>query len=221
MAQNTVAAADQIEGVEVRISPVLEREYKRRNVFPALRLEQALRIVNGATGVYVMAVNEAERLLDDARAMQLDRELPRGLPLAYGCLARKLATELQRAERRGLWDDPGIDVVKRRLDESPARFGIGDACLYFGHDDEYGREAKIIEGYRLYSVRAGDGPYVKETGQRISYMYGYVIQLKGDEHPFFCRPFNLTRDDCQPSYLCLAAGGQGVTPALASQHARA
>lgn len=197
------------EGVEVRISPVLEREYKRRNVFPALRLDHALRIVNGATGVYVVAIDEAQKMLDDARAMQLDRELPRGLPMAYGCLARNLATELQRAERRGLWDDPGIEEVKRRLDGSTARFAVGDECLYFDNEDEYGREAKIIEGYRLYSVRADDGPYVKATGQRISYMYGYVIQLKGHEHTFFCRPFNLTRDDCQPSYLYLVSNAAG------------
>jgi hypothetical protein len=46
----------------VRISPVIEREFKRRNVFPELRSDRAVRIINGATGEYRVA--KTGRLVD-------------------------------------------------------------------------------------------------------------------------------------------------------------
>jgi len=201
-------ADDADKGVEVRISPVLEREYKRRNVFPTLRLEHALRIVNGATGVYTVALDEAQRLLDDARSMQLDRELPRGTPLAYSCLARNLATVLKQAERRGLWNDPGIDEMRRRMAESPVQFNVGDECLFFHgeSDDEYGHKVKIIGTFGLYFVSCKDGQFIKADGARGEYRRGYCVTFEGDPATYVVRAGQLTRDDCLPSHLCVVAG---------------
>ena len=49
--------------IRVTISPVIEREFKRRDIFPELRIENAERIQNGATGVHKVTIDRANDLL--------------------------------------------------------------------------------------------------------------------------------------------------------------
>lgn len=197
--------------VTVLISPVVEREFKRRNVFPELRLETATRIQNGATGLHRVNFAVATALVTDARAMLAQRhDLPRGIPRAYSALVRNISASLKQEARRGLWDDPGIDEMKKRVAQSPACFDVGDTALYFSDDAEYGQKVTIVGGYELYCVACEDGPYMDSNGQRLKYKRGYVIKRHGSDHLFFCRAYCLTGDDCKPAYLCLVPARQAA-----------
>jgi len=189
--------------IETRISPVIEREYKRRDIFPELRLENAARIQNGATGVHMLNVQHAQELFADAQAMQAqNRELPRGIPAAYSALARNIGEALERDARRGLWDDPGMEEMMKRASATPARLEVGDRVLYF-FGNKAGVEACIVKDYRMYSVKYEDGHYISDDGKRRDYRYGYVIRVKDSSEDFFTEAHTLTRDDCKPAHLCL------------------
>jgi hypothetical protein len=191
--------------VIIRISPVIEREFKRRDIFPELCLEKAFRVINGATGCHLVSLERAHEIFADAQEQRYNRDLPRGLPVAYGALASNIASALKYEARRGLLDDPGMEEVQRRQAAASARFQIGDRVLYFRGDDEYGGEATIIGDYRMYSVTDDAGPYITRDDIRLAYRYGYVIQRKGAERAFFVAAYQLTRDDIKPSHLRLVA----------------
>lgn len=81
--------------IKVHITPAMEREYKRRGVFPSLRIDLASVVVNGGTGVYPLEPESAQALLDDALAMLTRKaELPRGKARSYDALRRSLQWEL-------------------------------------------------------------------------------------------------------------------------------
>lgn len=132
--------------LDIRITPVIEREFTRRSVFPELRLESASRVINGATGIYWISIERAREIMSDAEAQNRSRDLPRGLRVAYGALARNISASLAQEARRGLLDDPGMSEVQRRQVAASACFQVGDRVLYFGCDDEYGEEATVVGG---------------------------------------------------------------------------
>ncbi len=187
----------------VRISPVIEREFKRRDVFPELRIERAKNIINGATGVHQVTITRAREILADARSQRGNLDLPRGIPRAYGALASNVEDCIKHEERRGLFDDPGREVARQRMAESPARLEVGDHVLCFYDDSEYGRKCVVVEGYGLYSIRRADGAFITRDGERIDYAYGYVIEVQGEQS--FASPHRLTREDCKPSHLRLVS----------------
>lgn len=192
--------------INVLISPVIEREYKRRDKFPSLRLENAAHIQNGASGLYKVSIECAKELLADAQAMQMrSRELPRGIPAAYSALARNIGAKLKAEARRGLWDDPGIAEAKCRMQDTPACFKVGDFALNFGRNDEYGTQVVVVRGYELSPVRADDGAYLTDDGERINYMYGYVVKHEKSGDTWFAKPCELTRGDCKPTHLRLVS----------------
>lgn len=207
---STSAGAAATSTLKVQISPVIEREFKRRDVFPTLRLETAERIQNGATGVHHVTTAVAQTLLADAKAMRAHSfDLPRGIPAAYGALVRNISASLKQEARRGLWDDPGIAEMTKRASQSPACFALGDTVLYFADDDEeYGAQVNIVQAYGLYVVSDDSGAYIAADGGRVSYQSGYVVGRKGSERTFFARARQLTRDDCKPAYLFLVASCQ-------------
>lgn len=199
--------------VVICISPVIEREFKRRGVFPELRLEAADRIVSGATGVHRMANRAAEELLADAKAMYSHgHELPRGAKVAYAALVRNVEAMLKQEARRGLSDDPGMAVAAKRAAESPACLVAGTAVLYFRRGAEYGVEAVVSESYGLYAVAAADGPYITSDGARRDYRFGYIITRKGCCDGVFVPPHTLTRADCKPTHLCLVEPRPAASP---------
>lgn len=200
------APASEATTLTIRISPVIEREFERRGVFPELRLANACRIINGATGVHRVSVERAREVLADAEAQSRNHDLLRGLPVAYRSLARNISGSLKQELRRGLIDDPGMAEVQRLQAAASACFAVSDRVLYFRDDDEYGREATIVEGYRMYSVTADDGPYITRDDKRLEYRYGYAIKLKRSDYCFFAPAYRLTRHDCKPSHLRLVVG---------------
>ena len=213
------SAADGSRRLAVRISPTIEREFRRREVFPELRLEAAVRVVNGATGIYETSVERAAEIAEDAKAMTARaRELPRGIPVAYGALLRNVEALLAEEARRGLWDDPGFIEMSHRLLDSPARLEIGERVFCFFDGDESGVLSVIVAGYGLHCVSSSAGPYVQKGGQRVNYAYGYVVEIVGERGTFLCRPYQLTREDCEPSHIRLVtarpkhSAAEGVAP---------
>lgn len=205
-------------GICVWITPAMEREFVRRGMFPELRLDKAERINNGATGVHRVSQSRAAEILADAQAMRARAaELPKGTPKAYSSLARNIMEALRLEVRRGAGEAPSIDEMRQRMNESPARFEIGEACLYFRDDDEeYGTRVKVVQGFDLYRVATENGHFIGKHG-RIDFRMGYVVQ-EDDGRSFFCRPHQLTGDDCKPSYLRLVVSSSGSP---ATQGARA
>ena len=189
----------------VRISPTIEREFKRRDVFVELRIERAASILSGATGVHRVCIARAREVLSDARVQRGNPELPRGIPRAYGALASNVEDCIKREERRGLFDDPGMDVARQRMAESPARLEVGERVLCFDDQSEYGSEVEVVDAYRLYVVGHAQGAFVRDDDKRIDYQYGYIVR-EGDRR-FFVEPHRLTREDCKPSHLRLVVSG--------------
>lgn len=117
---------------------------------------------------------------------------------------RNIKRTLKEEARRGLWNDPGMEEMKKRAAQSPACFDVGDKALYFKEDDdEYGVEVTIVQPYAMYSVLTEDGAYIAENGKRVNYMFGYVIKHESGDRPFFGRACKLTRDDGKPAHLRL------------------
>jgi hypothetical protein len=193
--------------IRVFITPTMERELQRRNMFPELRLDKAECVNNGATGVYRVSRSRAAEILADAQAMRARAdELPRGTPKAYSTLARNLIEALRAEARRGLWRLPDPDEMIRRCNESPARFDVGDECLYFRDQSaEYGYTVRIIKGFGLHKIRTEDGHFLDEKGERVEPLFGYLVQATDGER-WFAAPHQLTGDDCKPSHIRLVAG---------------
>ena len=221
MAMNTVPAPSDktvADPITVRISAFMERELERRGVFPELRLENARHFwsgASGATGLHDVGIERARELLADAQAQRnRSNELPRGTGIAYSALARNLRDDLRTADKRGLWDDPGMDVARQLAAESPACFDVGDEALYFEDEDaEYGAKVTVVKGYGLHSVECEDGRYVSgKDCVRFSYLFGYAVQKKGGASSFFCKAHQLTGDDCKPSHVRLVPAASAPRP---------
>lgn len=207
----TSSSATEQEGlITIEITATMERDFTRRGMFPELRLEKAVRIVSGSTGVHRVTQARAAEVLADVDAKRkwpASAELPRGATKAYSALAQKLREILRQEARRGLWDDPGMDEARRRLCDSPARFAVGEECLFF-HDDseEYGHKVKIIGPFDTYFVRSEGGHFICADGSRGDYLLGYRVVFDGDPTPYVVVAGQLTRDDCKPSHIRLVAG---------------
>lgn len=108
----------------------------------------------------------------------------------------------------------GEEAAKASMELSMARFKVGDQALYFKAGAEYGEVVRIVHAYDFYTVTEPDGEYLYTDGSRVDYKFGYIIQTEAG-NPFWVPPHRLTRDDCQPSYLCLThqntAQRQGVS----------
>lgn len=206
----TNSGAIEQEGlINIEITATMEREFKRRGMFPELTLENAARIVSGSTGVHRVTLARAAEVLADVDAKRrwpASADLPRGATNSYSALAKKLREILRQEARRGLWDDPGMDEARRRMSDSPAQFAVGDECLFFHDDEEYGHKVKIIGAFDTYFVTHKEGRFIRPDGQRGDYRQGYRVTFEGDPTRYIVYAWQLTRDDCKPSHLRLVAG---------------
>ena len=50
--------------ITIPITAVIDREFKRRGVFPELRLEMATKVINGATGKHLVSLERAREIAD-------------------------------------------------------------------------------------------------------------------------------------------------------------
>lgn len=210
--------------VEVRITPTIERDYRRRGVFPTLRIENTSRFWNSATGIYAVSPKDAEEILKDAEVQQSKgSELPRGTPKAYSSLVEKLAPAVKRA--KGLWDDPGREVVVERSQQDLAHFLPGQKAKYWspfvdgGYD---GETVEIVGGYSFRRVAVDPendalknyGHYIDEKDGLVCYRWGYSVKFASKEHLIFLPPYMLQTLDDKCSYLRLVCGHDKASPDL-------
>jgi hypothetical protein len=118
--------------IPVQITAVIEREFKRRAVFPELRLELASSVVNGAAGIYIVTADCARAILADARTQRSNRDLPRGLPKAFTALVRSLERLLgESLDGPNKNDRPSHDC-------GPDKFRVGQLVAFVTEGDGYG-----------------------------------------------------------------------------------
>lgn len=189
--------------IDVRISPTIERDYGRRDVFTSLRLENTRRFLNG-TGIHTVSMGVAEEVLKDADTQRKDSSLPRGTPKAFASLAEKLTAAIRTA--KGLWEDPGFDTAKERLIESPAQFGEGEWVRFRSEwidDEDDGTRLQITRGFALHRITpCPDGEFVDDDGTRISYRWGYVARTADGDEGFY-EPYLLQSLDYVRGHLRL------------------
>lgn len=194
-----------VHPIHVKISPVIDREFRRRDVFPELRLESAAQIVNGATGVHKLTVGAAQALLRDAKAYQMC-DLPRGVPVAYSALARNLEFSLRQEARRGLWDDPGRTEVAARQFSHLASLNVGQAVQCCHSADDSGETMTVTAGYDpVACVRNSEtGHYISDDGARLDYAPSYRVKDHAGKE-FFARPWMLLTKGYGITHLRLVA----------------
>lgn len=186
--------------VAIRVTAVVERDYAHRGVFPSLRLAHAAKVINGATGVYQVSLDDAREILNDAEARRRNRELPKGVPAAFTAHAANVGAVSRQERRRGLVDDPGFnEVTKKMTAENPALFKVGDAAML-----RDGSIVEIIEEYKLQQVWCEDGPFLDRDGERMGYKFGYTARAPGGE-PFFYPAHYLYDVDGSVRHLKLVA----------------
>ena len=89
-----VVNVDEATTVEVRITPTIERDYRRRGVFPDYCVERLPHVISSGTTAYSLSLDAAQQLLEDAEQQHHNRESPRGTNKAYGDLIKKLSRAL-------------------------------------------------------------------------------------------------------------------------------
>ena len=193
--------------IKVTITPVIDRDLRRRNVFPQLRSENA-EFMRGPTYIHIATIEDAEAILKDANgqyeSMGRSGET-RGLRHAYRSLIDGLTAKIRQA--KGLWDDPGIEAARKRLIDSPARFNVGDRvrwCSPWVDDDDDGKELIVTGEYALHIVAADDdGPFVMPDGRRITYKVGYLCRGRQDNESRFFPAGELQTRDYKTGHLRL------------------
>ncbi len=88
----------------------------------------------------------------------------------------------------GLWNAPGLAIARSRMEDSPARFRVGQTVRYWSpwlKDKQDGAKMEIVKGFGLHKVSEDGGPYVEDSGDRVSYRWGYVAQARGGRPTFY------------------------------------
>jgi hypothetical protein len=148
-----------------------------------------------AAGEHWISTTLAKELLDDAKVRRSDQEIPRGAAHAYSCLISNLDREIQRLERRGLFDDPGYDEAVNRMNSELCKLSLGSAALTCD-----GTPVEIYKPFGIYCVSNPTARFVQRDGGRVEYKPGYIVKEAGGK-PFFISPCDLTTIDGNCAYL--------------------
>lgn len=191
--------------VSVRITPVIDAEFRRRDMFPDLRAATAVRLVRG-TAIHLLSLDRAKSIGDDAWGQaHADEDFPRGVKNAYLTLWHNIRCAVWNEERHGLPEDPGLDGAMRLAATLGACFKHGDEVLYLETYTELTVRAIVVGAYGMYAVPSDEGRFIRRDGQRLDYRYGYLVRLKNSRAttapPFFAEAFRLRDPDGKLSYL--------------------
>lgn len=107
--------------------------------------------------------------------------------------------------------DPGYEAAMKASPASPARFKVGDVCVYWGHDYEnHGEKLEITGAFGFYHVTSFTGRFINADGNRFDYKWGYVTRAIGGE-PFFCAAHELLDIDHSIRHIRLVSAAQTDT----------
>ncbi|NKE64521.1 hypothetical protein RAMLITH_01700 [Ramlibacter sp. RBP-2] len=183
--------------VTILITPTIERDYRRRNVFEEMWSERADKVMPGGAFVHRgVCVEFAEEILEDAREQRFTSDGPRGNRAAYTALVRQITGELRRFHESQTLPDPGRDAMLTAAPPSPARFKVGDAAAIWAPGEDYHLQlVEIVDEYRLRRVTTSCGEYMDQHGKRVTYFHGYLAKAPGDRAYVF--PLHQLRDPDQ------------------------
>lgn len=102
------------------------------------------------------------------------RALPRPAPLC------DLSPQREKQSARDT-KDPGYESALKASSDSPARFHIGDVCIYWAPgDDFHGEKLEITSEYQFFRVNSQDGRFF-DDGERFDYRWGYLARELGGQ----------------------------------------
>lgn len=159
MTEKAVLQTPHVETVILGLSMTIERDYIQRGVFPALRNQNAV-TWSGSTGFHHLTIDEAEALLEDARA-RLESAF-KWLKNAYSSHVRALGGAIKEAKTR-----------RGKLETKEPFCEYKDENCEFWHGT---KEQLLAIGICL------DGPWPGEPGGKLSWAKatdkrGYPLRL--------------------------------------------
>lgn len=81
--------------------------------------------------------------------------------------------------------DPGYESALKASSDSPARFHIGDVCIYWAPGyDFHGEKLEITSEYQFFRVNSQDGRFF-DDGERFDYRWGYLARELGGQSLFY------------------------------------
>lgn len=116
--------------------------------------------------------------------------------------------EIEEIERNTPKQDIGEAGALEAFKKSGAGLEVGD-CVYAG-----GEAASVTGGYRLRTVRSGEGEYLSSNGNRIDYRWGYVCKTTDGKEYFFAA-HEVTAKQGRASHLRLAYAATPAAPPMA------
>lgn len=183
MAEHLRTPREEDDEVTIYITPTIERDYRRRNVFEELWSQRADKTQPNGTFVHTACSDFAEDVLEDAQDQRTNSDGPRGTRASYTALARQIEAQLRLLLRRHTLPDPGYGAMLNTPPPSPARFRVGDAAVVWspGDDSHHLQLVEIVSEYRLRIVASESGRYLNKDGVRVDYYHAYSAKSPGDE----------------------------------------
>ncbi len=169
--------------IEVSITQPIQRDFERRGVFSQFRAELAVKVLPTSAAVFLVSSEQAEEILQDARAQREKNVGPRGTAAAFTSLIRALERSIHAEQFRGRVGFPGAEEVDVQRRVASAVLPVGARVRIWYDDEGSGKEATITQSHGPSFVRDPDGPYVK-NGQIGEYRYGYIAR-HDDSTEFF------------------------------------
>lgn len=88
-------------------------------------------------------------------------------------------------------EDPGIDAAMTAAHASPARFKVGDACVWWcPGSDNHGEKLEITKGFQFCRHNSLTGRFIDKDGYRFDYQWGYWARAIADK-PYFYPAYEL------------------------------
>lgn len=107
--------------------------------------------------------------------------------------------------------DPGIEAAMKCSLASPARFNVGDICMYWnpGHEG-HGEKLEITSAFEFSRVRDPAGRFIDKDGDRIDYRWGYRAREIGGR-PYFYAAYELLDIDHSIRHIRLVGASRSET----------
>lgn len=89
-------------------------------------------------------------------------------------------------------EDPGIDAARAAAHASPARFKVGDACVWWNPGfKNHGEKLEITGGFQFCRINSPTtGRFIDKDGYRFDYRWGYWARAIADR-PYFYAAYEL------------------------------
>lgn len=176
--------APNVGPIQLQLTPTIQRNYARREVFECFRPEQAARILSNLTAIFYVSVEDAEEVLEDAKEQRAKYDGPRGEVIAWSALIRCLARLIEDEKFGDCIDFPGAEKVMAERRAASAIFAEGERVAVWRDDETEGELVTITGAYSYYRVCMDNGPYISD-GDRVGYCQGYGARRDNGAENFY------------------------------------